>query len=84
MDSVGLRYRHVRRALHDVSRMGLLVKPVQYLFPIAQEAAPMVERQLSLAGFAEIASKRANRICCGEERASFIARSSTISHSLRL
>jgi hypothetical protein len=44
----------------------------------------MVERQLSLAGFAEIASKRANRICCGEERASFIARSSTISHSLWL
>jgi hypothetical protein len=39
---------------------------VQYLFPMAQEAAPMVESQLSLTGFAEIASKRANRICCGD------------------
>jgi len=44
----------------------------------------MVERQLSLAGFAEIASKRANRICCREECENFIARSSTISHSLWL
>ena len=44
----------------------------------------MVERQLSLAGFVEIASKRANRICCGEECENFIARSSTISHSLWL
>jgi hypothetical protein len=44
----------------------------------------MVEKQFSLAGFAEIASKRANRICCGDGCESFIARSSTISHSLRL
>jgi hypothetical protein len=44
----------------------------------------MVEKQLSLAGFAEIASKRADRIRCGEECESFIARSSAISHSLWL
>ena len=44
----------------------------------------MFEKQLSLAGFAEIASKRANRICCGQECESFIAHSSTISHSLWL
>jgi hypothetical protein len=44
----------------------------------------MVERQLSLAGFAEIASKLSDRIRCETEYESFIARSSAISHSLWL
>jgi hypothetical protein len=44
----------------------------------------MADRQLSRADFVEIASKRANRICPETECKSFLARSRTISHSLRL
>lgn len=44
----------------------------------------MVERQLNLADFVEIASKSADWIRRGTERESFLARSRRISHSLRL
>jgi hypothetical protein len=44
----------------------------------------MVERQLNLADFVEIASKRADWIRRETERESFLPRSRTISHSLRL
>jgi hypothetical protein len=80
----GLRHRLARNAALPASSMGLPVKPVQYLFPMAQEAAPMVERQLSLAGFAEIASKLSDRIRWEMECESFLVHSRKISHSLRL
>jgi len=80
----GLRHRLARNAALPALSMGLPVKPVQYVFPMAQEAAPMVKRQLSLAGFAEIASKQANRIRWETECESFLVRRRQISHSLRL
>jgi hypothetical protein len=42
------------------------VESVQYFLTMAQEAAPMVERQLNLADFVEIASKSADRIRAGD------------------
>jgi hypothetical protein len=46
--------------------MGLSVEPVQYFLTMALQAAPMVERQLNLADFVEIASKSADRIRAGD------------------
>ena len=64
--------------------MGLPVESVQYFLTMALQAAPMVERQLNLADFVEIASKLADWIRRGKECESFFARSRKISHSLRL
>ena len=64
--------------------MGLPVESVQYFLTMALQAAPMVERQLNLADFVENASKRADRIRREWSCESFLARSRTISHSLRL
>jgi hypothetical protein len=42
------------------------VESVQYFLTMALQAAPMVERQINLADFVEIASKSADRIRAGD------------------
>ena len=60
------------------------MESVQYFLTMARQAAPMVERQLNLADFVEIASKSADWIRREWSCECFLDRSRTISHSLRL